>query len=215
MLIAASCSLALGVATLGAADAAPEAHSFERPAPNANVSIIGAKFKPTQLQRKRIRSIKRMIKRAPRGAIVAGANTTNARPISRAPGLGDAWIVPAEDGSICTFIPDAIDGYASSCATEEDLIAGGSITALASMPGSGDGVEAQVVLVVPDQSPNPSILRLDGTSHEIPITGNVGSAIAAPGEKIIAGRVQMTVPELEQPACGQVRPRAASWSCAN
>lgn len=213
MLFVLSCCLALGVTTLSAANAAPEVRDAARLTPTATVSVVHAKFSPTKLQRKRIRAIKRLIKRAPRGSIAAQADVASARPVERAPGLGEAWIVSADDGSICTFIADAVDGYASSCATEADLRAGGSMTALAAAGTDGTGVEAQVVVVVPDRSPNPTIVRPDGSSQEIPIAGNTGSAVVGRGETIIAGAVRMTIPMTLPAKCDPPETTRRSRSC--
>lgn len=212
LIVAIGC-LVLAGGALEVASADPGNDGAKRPPANAKVSLLKAKFKPTRAERKRLRTIGRLVKRSPRGSLVARARVANARPVRRAVGLGDAWIAPAADGSICTFIPDPLGGYASSCATQDDLRAGGSITAVGAGPGRNADAEAHVVVVIPDGAPNPTAVSPDGEQSEIPIDANAGAATVGLGTTIRAGGKRLTIPRSIEPVCEPVEQGATSQVC--
>lgn len=205
--------LVLAGGALEAAIANPGIGGAQRQPATAKVSLLKSKFKPTRAERKKLRTIGRLVKRSPRGSLVARARVTSARPVRRTAGLGDAWITPSADGSVCAFIPDPLGGYASSCATQDDLRGGGLITAVGAGPGSNSGDEAYVVVVIPDGSPNPTVLETDGRQFEIPIDANAGAATVGLGAAIRAGNKRLNIPRTAEPVCDPVEPGASSQVC--
>lgn len=211
LIVALGCLLLVG-GTLEAASADPQNSGSQRHRATAKVSMLKSKFNPTRSERKKLRMIARLVKRSPRSSLIARARIASARPVRRTAGLGDAWITPSEDGSVCVFIPDPLGGYASSCATADELRHGGLITAIGAGPGRSGGA-ADVVVVVPDGSPNPTVLEADGQLSEIPINSNAGAATVGLGAVIRAGSKRLNIPWTEEPVCDPIEPGASSRVC--
>ena len=111
--------------------------------------------------------------------------------------LADAWVAPAEDGAICTYIPDPVGGYGASCATQEDLMAGGAITVLG---GTGElRDQAVVVVVVPDGGDAPVVTDPSGT-EETPAIEGIGATVVSEESSVSVGDVSLTIPAFE-PVC--------------
>ncbi|MBI4897672.1 MAG: hypothetical protein HY827_04820 [Actinobacteria bacterium] len=107
-----------------------------------------------------------------RGAL-AVADFNMARPASVDGSSDHVWIAPAGD-QVCIFIPDPVDGYGSSCSTEDDIDAGRAIAVLADP--TGDASDAVVAAMVPDGATAPEATDSTGDSTTLAVDGNVAAA---------------------------------------
>lgn len=155
------------------------------------ISALESPAHLTRRQRRDLVRLRRHLRRTPGRAIAASADPVAAHPVDLPEGLGDAWVTKADDGAVCTFIPDPLGGYASSCATTEDLQHGGAITALGGA-GTLDG-EAVAVLVVVDGAGTPVITSPDGQQSYAQIDG-LGATLLEEESSIEIGNTSMTVP---------------------
>ncbi|MGK2877411.1 MAG: hypothetical protein ACSLFF_02355 [Solirubrobacterales bacterium] len=168
-----------------------------KPQKPATVSALSASFTPTTKQRRALRRLSRQVKKSPRASIASTTTIEGARPVDLPGDLKDAWVAPAEEGSICTYIPDPTGGYGASCATQEDLQAGGAITALG---GAGElRNEAVAVVVVPDDGAPPVITEPDGHQATFDIHG-IGATILPEDSRLTVGGVSLVVPD-NDPSC--------------
>jgi hypothetical protein len=161
----------------------------------AVVSAFRKPFKPTRAQRAQRRKVARMVKRSPRSSIAATADARRARAVAVAGYAASVWILPAEDGSVCTFIPDPLDGWGAGCATAEELASGHAMTMLGGAPGTPLGDSAIVAVVVPDGYEEPTVRRPDGSLSVLTATSNVAAAVVQPGVLVRSGRASITVPD--------------------
>lgn len=160
------------------------------------VSSLTEPFNPTESQRYELKRLRGQIQQAPSASIAASVEIPDARPVPLPEGLGTAWVASSPDGGVCTFIPDPIGGYGSSCASEADLRAGGSITVLG---GAGElNNQAVAVLVVPDGGDTPVVTAPDGTQSLEPVPG-VGATIVPEESRLRIGNVSLRVPVADAP----------------
>lgn len=164
------------------------------------ISAFRKPFKPTRAQRKQRRAIARQVKRSPRRSIAATANVRRARAVAVEGYGASVWILPGDDGSVCTFIPDPVDGWGAGCATAEELAAGHAMTMLGGAPGTPLGDSAIVAVVVPDGYEEPTVRRPDGSLSVLTATSNVAAAVVPPGALVRSGRASMTVPDPQSSA---------------
>lgn len=198
--------VAVGIAALAAAFGTAGADSLNTSQThrhaNVSVSALARDFHPTRKQRRELRHLRRQIRKSPATLMASTASTEDARPVELPEDLGDAWVTTGEDGAICTFIPDPLGGYGSSCATQEDLLAGGAITVLG---GAGElSGEAVAVLVVPDGGDTPVVTDPDGSQQARPTDG-IGAELVPEESSIEIGGIRINVPEFDpvcQPAAG-------------
>lgn len=170
-----------------------------------HISALSAARHLTAKQRSELRRLRRTVSRTPHASIASTASTEKAVPLSLPEGLGDAWVTQAADGSVCTFIPDPDDGFGSSCATEDDLRSGGSITLLG---GAGRlAWKAIVVTVTPDGAPPAVLKRADGAIRPLSAS-NFGTTLAAAGSTITAGQQSIRIPDAT-PRCTGANTKAA------
>lgn len=199
------------VIVFGAVWAASASPSEDQPrvavnnAPTAKISAFKRKFTPTRAQRVQRRAIKRQIRRSPRTSIAASADSSRSRPVPVAGFDASVWIMPADDGAVCTFIPDPVDGWGASCATAEEVADGSAVTLLGGWSTGPLADAAIVAVVVPDRSEGPTLERPDGSVAAIDVNSNVAAAVVPPGALVRSGRVTVTVPNSPPSNCS---PRA-------
>jgi hypothetical protein len=185
------------VAIIGAATAQTATSSRQKHRPPVTVSALQGSFHPTRRQKRELRRLRAQIRKSPSATIASTADVDEARPVALPDDLGDAWVSMGDDGAVCTFIPDPLGGYGSSCATQEDLRVGGSITVLG---GAGQlSGEAVAVLVVPDGGQTPVVIEPDGTEESHPTDG-IGAALVSEESSVAIGAVQVTIPNFT-PRC--------------
>lgn len=165
----------------------------------ASVSAFRRPFKPNSAQRSQRRAIKRMIKRSPRASIAYKADVRRSRSVPVDGYAASVWIAPSEDGSVCTFIPDPVDGWGAGCATAEEVAAGQAMTLLGGAPGTVLADSAIVAIVVPDGAASPSVRRPDGGVSTLRVDQNVAAAVVPPGALVRSGRASISVPD-QQPS---------------
>ncbi|MBJ7353792.1 MAG: hypothetical protein JHC98_03120 [Thermoleophilaceae bacterium] len=171
----------------------------DRPAapPPARVSVLKQPFQPTRRQRRELLKLRRQVAKSPHASIASTASVPDARPIELPEGLGDAWVSMADDGAVCTFIPDPLGGYGSSCATQEDLRTGGAVTVLG---GAGQlNNKAIAVIVVPDGGQDPVVTEPDGR-QEHPQVDGIGATVVPERSRVSVGAVSLEIPEFD-PHC--------------
>jgi hypothetical protein len=184
------CSMVIGAFLINTAGAELGAKT-EGP---VRVSSLTEPFNPTETQRKDLERLRGQLGQAPTTSIAASVEIPDARPVPLPDGLGTAWVASAPDGGVCTFIPDPIGGYGSSCASQADLRAGGSITVLG---GAGElNDQAVAVLVVPDGGPTPVVTAPDGTETLEPVPG-VGATLIPEESRLRIGGVSLRVPSAD------------------
>lgn len=167
------------------------------PLPLVKVSALERPFTPTARHRRELSQLRRQISKSPMASIAATASVPDARPVALPEGLGDAWISLANDGAICTFIPDPLGGYGSSCSTQTDLRAGGAVTVLG---GAGQlNNEAIAVMVVPDGGQDPVVTEPDG-SQDLPPVDGIGATVVQESSRVTIGGVSIEIPEFD-PRC--------------
>lgn len=156
------------------------------------VSSLTEPFEPTRAQREDLDTLRAQLLRADPASTASSVEIPDARPVRLPGGLGTAWVASAPDGGVCTFIPDPLGGFGSSCATQADLSTGGSITVLG---GAGKlSEEVVAVLVVPDGGATPVVTTPDGTRRSEPVPG-VGATLVPVKSRVAIGGVSLTVPE--------------------
>lgn len=185
-----ACTIAIGAFWFSTAGAELGAET-EGP---VRVSSLTEPFNPTEAQRDDLRRLRARIQEAPSASIAASVEIPDARPVPLPEGLGYAWVAGAPGGGVCTFIPDPIGGYGSSCASEADLREGGSITVLG---GAGElNDRAVAVLVVPDGGATPVVTSPNGTQKPEPVPG-VGAVLVPEASRLSIGAVSLVVPEAD------------------
>jgi hypothetical protein len=185
------CSIAIGAFLINTAGAELGART-EGP---VRVSSLTEPFNPTETQRQELTRLRGQLLQAPTTSIAASVEIPDARPVPLPGRLGIAWVASSPDGGVCTFIPDPIGGYGSSCASQEDLRAGGSITVLG---GAGElNDQAVAVLIVPDGGPTPVVTAPDGTERLEPVPG-VGATLVPEESRLQIGGVSLRVPVADE-----------------
>ncbi|MGH2906021.1 MAG: hypothetical protein ACRDKI_04545 [Solirubrobacterales bacterium] len=175
--------------------------SAKKRSSHVRISAFKKPFHPTPAQRRERAKLARVINRAPRKAIAASASASEARP-ARVDGTDrDVWISPAGNGGVCTFVPDALDGYAMSCATEEDIRSGAAVTLLGG--GADEALQgaAIVAVVVPDGADAPTLKAPDGDLSAVSITANTAAELVPLGSTVYSGDTIVRVPALTTPKC--------------
>lgn len=165
--------------------------------PPVRVSVLERAFHPTRRHKHELVELRRQVAKAPRASIAATSSVPDARPVELPSGLGDAWIVSASDGAICTFIPDPLGGYGYSCASQADLRAGGAVTVL-----GGAGVlndQAVAVIIVPDGGQDPVVTEPNG-DQEHPDVEGIGATVVPESSRVTVGAVSLEVPAFD-PHC--------------
>lgn len=181
------CSIAIGAFLINTAGAQLGTRT-EGP---VRVSSLTEPFDPTETQRQELKRLRAQLQQAPTASIASSVEIPDARPVPLPDGLGIAWVASAPDGGVCTFIPDPIGGYGSSCASQADLRAGGSITVLG---GAGElNDRAVAVMIVPDGGPTPVVTAPDGTERLQPVPG-VGATVVPEESTLRIGSVSLRVP---------------------
>jgi hypothetical protein len=196
ILILAAVSAFSLVAIIGAATAQTVEPRLKHQRP-VTVSALKQSFHPTRRQKRELRRLRTQIRKSPSTTIASTAAAEDAHPVALPEDLGDAWVTLADDGAVCTFIPDPLGGYGSSCATQSDLQAGGAITVLGGAGQLRD--EAVAVLVVPDGGQTPVVTDPNGSTEEQPTDG-LGAALVAEESSIAVGGVEVTIPDFA-PRC--------------
>jgi hypothetical protein len=169
--------------------------------PTMKIGALGRPFSPTSKQRRELAALRRQISRSPRATIASTANAPDARPVPLPEGLDDAWVSEADDGAICTFIPDPLGGYGASCTTQADLRLGGAVTVLG---GAGRlKHQAVVVMVVPDGGQDPVVTEPDGTQRHQDVDG-IGAAILPESARVTIGGVSLEIPKFN-PKCASIQ----------
>ena len=111
------------------------------------------------------------------GHMAANADFSDAKP-SPVSGSGDrAWIAPSGD-QVCVFLPDPTDGYATTCATPDDVKAGRGVLVL-SPPAQGEQL-VHIAVIVADGGPAPVLTSDSGAKRTLVPTNNVASTVAPP-----------------------------------
>lgn len=189
-----ACSLLMAV---GISAKALPSKDVQQPKAGVQISALVAGRHLTARQRSELRRLRHAISRSAPASIASTASAEISVPLKLPEGLGDAWVTQAASGSVCTFIPDPDDGFGSSCATEDDLRSGGSITLLG---GAGRlARQAIVVTVTPDGAP-PAVLKQPDGSTRVLSASNLGVALADAGSTISAGRQSIRIPDI-RPRC--------------
>ena len=160
------------------------------------VSSLTEPFNPTRAQRYELRQLRNQLRREHSASIASTVEVPDARPVPLPEDLGTAWVASAPDGGVCTFIPDPLGGFGSSCATQADLRAGGSITVLGGAGELSDQVIA--VLVVPDGGSTPIVTSPSGRQESEPVPG-VGAVLVPEESRVRIGGVSLEVPESDAP----------------
>lgn len=187
-----ACAVAIGAFWINTAGAGVES---KREAP-VRVSSLTEPFSPTSAQRYELRRLRQQLRRANAASIASTIEIPNARPVPLPNDLGTAWVASAPDGGVCTFIPDPLGGFGSSCATQADLRSGGAITVLG---GAGElNDQAVAVLVVPDGGPTPVVTSPDGTQRAEPVPG-VGATLVPEESRLRICGVSLRVPMADAP----------------
>lgn len=187
-----ACAIAIGAFWINTAGAGSGTGRDEP----VRVSSLTEPFEPTTAQRRDLRKLRSQLRRAHTASMATSVAIPDARPVALPEGLGTAWVASAPDGGVCTFIPDPLGGFGSSCATQADLRAGGSITVLG---GAGElSDQAIAVLVVPDGGPTPVVTSPNGKEKDEPVPG-VGAVMVSAESNLRIGDVNLDVPESEVP----------------
>jgi hypothetical protein len=186
------------VILLGVAAAHTVVTPQKRPARASTVSALSQPIHLSRSQRRELKKLRAQIARSASTAMAATADSVDAHPVALPNDLGDAWVTSAAGGAVCTFIPDPIGGYGSSCASQADLQNGGAITVLGGA-GELEG-EAIAVMVVTDGSQAPVIVKPDGSKTVAPVDG-IGAQVLPQESNITIGDVSIDVPQFD-PACG-------------
>jgi hypothetical protein len=169
----------------------------DRKPPLVRVSALKKPFHPTMHHRRELVELRRQVARAPRASIAFTASVPSARPVDLPGGLGDAWISQAGDGAVCTFIPDPLGGYGSSCASQADLRSGGAVTVLG---GAGElNDRAIAVMVVPDGGQDPVVTEPNGSQQHPDVEG-IGATVVPESSRVSIGSVSIEVPSFN-PHC--------------
>lgn len=201
-LVAVSGAAALLLGVVWAASATPSQDGVTTSAKRhqtVRVSAFKKKFTPTRAQRAQRRGIRRQVKRSPRTSIASTAMISRSRPAPISGWAASAWIAPAADGSVCTFIPDPLDGWGASCATASEVAAGSAMTLLGGAPSGPLANAAIVAVVVPDGGQSPIVEQPNGSVVALDVSSNVAAAVVSPGALVRSGRAAITVPDPQLP----------------
>lgn len=188
--VAIACGIAIGAFLISTADAGLKAKGSER----VRVSSLTEPFSPTSAERHELRQLRKQLRRADGASVASSVEIPDARPVPLPDGFGTAWVASAPAGGVCTFIPDPLGGFGSSCASQADLRAGGSITVLGGA-GALNG-QAVAVLVVPDGGPTPVVTSPDGEQATEPVPG-VGAVLVPEDSRLRIGGVSLVVPDAD------------------
>lgn len=162
---------------------------------SVTISAFHRPFKPNRAQRAQRRAIARMIKRSPRASIASSAKVKHSRAVKIEGYPDSVWIAPADDGSVCTFIPDPVDGWGAGCATPEELLSGNAVTMLGGAPGTVLAQDAIVAIVIPDGGEPPTVQRSDGSVSVMNVDLNVAAAVLPSGALVRSGRASVAIPD--------------------
>lgn len=207
-------AIVLGVIGVAGAAAPKSSVASREHHSSAKTSVLGTRFAPTKKQARQLRRISRLVKAAPKASIAATADVSSSRPVALPTGRGDAWITPASDGSVCTFISDPLGGYGSSCASQADLLAGGAITVVGGSPTAPNPGELVAVIVIPDGGAAPTVQSPSGETDALMVSSNTASTVVASGSQIVAGKVVLTLPKVSVPKCDSPQPGESFRRCA-
>jgi hypothetical protein len=193
--------IAFGTVLLAAAIGVAAARSHaprNEPRPPVRVSALERRVHLSRSERRELGRLHLHVARSARASIAATADVPSARPVDLPDGLGRAWVSPAADGAICTFIPDPLGGYGSSCASQDDLRTGGAVTVLG---GAGPlNNEAVAVMIVPDGGQAPVVTEPDGSQVTQSVDG-LGATVVPEKSVVTIGAVNLEVPTFD-PRCG-------------
>lgn len=188
--VSVACAVAIGAFWINTAGADLDGRHLKA----MRVSSLTEPFTPTREQRYELRKLRRQLHRVHSASIAASVEIPDARPVTLPDGYGTAWVASAPDGGVCTFIPDPLGGFGSSCASQSDLRAGGSITVLGGAGALND--QAVAVLVVPDGGPTPVVTEPGKSQEAEPVPG-VGAVLVPEESRLSIGEVSMVVPEAD------------------
>lgn len=180
-----------------------------------SLRVFRSSFAPTRRQRHERAEIAREFSHAPRGAAVATADFSDARPVPIPGQSGDVWVSPDANGGVCTFIPDPLDGYGAACATLDAVNADDDITMLGGGTVGPLTDSAIVAIVEPNGAAPPRVIGSDGSSSTLTIASNVAVAVVKQGDTIVSGANSRIVPDLRPPECAPPVAGAEFRRCAS
>ncbi len=179
------------------------------------LAVFDSKPRLTRKQKRQRAAIRRHVARSGHRSLIASANVAQAHPVPIGDGLGDAWIAEADDGAVCTFIPDPVDGYGASCATEADLRAGNTVTILGGGSTGPLTDSAIVAVVVPDGREDPTVTLPDGNSKALAARSNLATGVVPISTKVRSGGASVTVPSRTAFECAPAAPGSTYRRCSN
>jgi hypothetical protein len=181
---------------------------------HARLAVFDRPFHASRAQLRERAEIHREFRRAPRGTAVASAAIDGSRPVAIDGTSAEAWIAPAADGGVCTFIPDPLGGYGSACASPDSIAAGHAMTTLIVGQGGPLAGQAIVVIVEPDAAHAPTVHRPDGTTTHLALANNVATGILQPGDQVSSGvsTIEIPRPVWDEP-CGPGQSTATALRC--
>lgn len=221
MLIAGAISAACVPAVVGAASATPSEGLAQETKQRGTIrsahdlSVFRDRHRLTRRQRGQRARLARAFRGAPLRLAVARAEFPNAVPVPIDGGSDSVWVAPTAAGGVCTFIPDPIDGYGSSCATVEEINAGLAVTMLGGGTSGTLASSAITAVIVPDGRAGPTLSGPGIATRTLRVASNVATAVARSGDTVTSEGKAIVVPPPAGTNCALAAPGDTFRRCSS